>query len=243
MQRGDPVEKAEHERRDDADDRHGGRRGTHPHQRPELRRDADLEQQHDDAHLGEELDDGRERIGRRRGDHAQHAAPQQDADHQLAQHWGLPHALAELAGELPGQEHDAEHGKEADDERHYSGCVAVEGEGVVEEGEVDRFAVRGLDEDLAGRGTPPHHHPRCRVRQSDVLHGGRDAPLNRAIVERGGETRLRIHLVEQAVVTEEHLADVDTVVQERHEDQKREETARRARPPRAPRPSLGHHCD
>src|SRR5439155_10502433 len=116
----------------------------------------------------------------------------------------------------------------------------VEDEGVVEEGEVDGLAVSGLDGDLARRRVAPYHDARRRVRQPDVLHCGRETPLNRTVVERRGEPRLRVHLVEQAVVAEEHLADVDAVVEHRDKDQEQEQAARGAR---AARPRTGHHCD
>src|SRR3989442_1753888 len=120
--------------------------------------------------------------------------------------------------------------------------VGMEREGVVEEREVDRLAVLRVDLDLAGRSPPDDPDVPRRVRQPDLLHGGLEPALDGAVVERGREPRLRLHLVQQAVVAEVHLADVDAVVERRDEDQEREQAPGRARaaPPSVQAP---HHCD
>jgi len=45
-----------------------------------------------------------------------------------------------------------------------------------------------------------------------------------AVVNRSGEVRLRLHLVEETVVAEVDLADVDPIVEQRDEDEQREQT-------------------
>src|SRR5436189_6117423 len=60
-----------------------------------------------------------------------------------------------------------------------------------------------------------------------------------ALFTPGSHAGLRLHLVEHAVIAEEHLADVHTVIQRRDQEQQRQQaTARAGAAPRA-----SHHCD
>src|SRR5260370_1300958 len=122
--------------------------------------------------------------------------------------------------------------------------LGMEVEGMVEQREADGLAVLGLDHDFARRDTP-HDPDLLRLgRQTDLLGGGLNATANGAVVERRGERCFRPHLVEQTVVAEEHLADVDPVVEHRHEQEQREQAAGRARTgtPET-RSQAPHHCD
>src|SRR5881397_2877335 len=93
--------------------------------------------------------------------------------------------------------------------------LRMEVEAVVEEREVDRLAVQRFNHDLARRRAADDLDLLRFRREADVLRRGLDATADRAVVERGGELRLRLHLVEQAVVAEVQLPDVDAVIQHR----------------------------
>src|SRR3989454_10521187 len=105
--------------------------------------------------------------------------------------------------------------------------VGMELEGVVEEGETARLAVLRVDLDLAGRSPADDPDVPRRFRQPDLLRGGLDAALDGAVVQRGREARLRPHFVQEAVVTEVHLADAEAVVERPDEDQEQKQAARR----------------
>src|SRR2546422_5109339 len=122
----------------------------------------------------------------------------------------------------------------------------MKSERVGEEGEMNGLAVLGLDRDLARRCAAHDPDVLRLIREADVLRGRLNAAPDRPVVQRGGELGLRLHLVEQAVVPEVHLADVHTVVQHGHEDQQRDETPGRARaaPAQGPRcQRAAHHWD
>src|SRR5437764_129154 len=125
-------------------------------------------------------------------------------------------------------------------------------ERVSEEGKMNGLRVLGVDRDLTRRRAAEDPDVLRLTRGADVLRGRLNAALDRPVVQRGGQLRLRLHFIEQAVVAEVHLADVHPVVQHGHEDQQREETPGRARAapargpggPRGPRcQRTGHHWD
>src|SRR2546430_8594276 len=120
--------------------------------------------------------------------------------------------------------------------------LGMEVEGVVEQRELDGLAVLGLDHDLTRRRPPGDPDLLSLGRETDILRGGLDTAADRAVVEGGGERRLGLHLVEQAIVPEEQLADVDAVVQSPNQEEQRNQAAGGAGAAPAGAGTL-HHCD
>src|SRR2546425_705803 len=118
-------------------------------------------------------------------------------------------------------------------------------EGVIEQRQMHRFGVGRFDLDPPPLGAAGDPDLLRLVRQTDVLRGRLDATADGAVVERGGELGLRLHLVDQAVVPEKHFADVDAVVQHGDEHEQREQTAERAGATGGAGGARGaaHHCD
>src|SRR6058998_3202428 len=120
--------------------------------------------------------------------------------------------------------------------------LGMEVEGVVEQRQIDTLAVFGLDHDLPRRGAPHDPDLLGLGRETDILRGGLDPAANGAVVEGGGELRLGVHLVEQAIVPEEQLTDVDAVVQRPDQEEQRDEAPGGAGAA-APAGGRLHHCD
>src|SRR6266566_3343993 len=120
--------------------------------------------------------------------------------------------------------------------------LGMEVEGVVEQRELDRLAVRGLDHDLPRRRPPRDFNLLGLGRETDILRGGLDAAADRAVVEGGGKLGLGLHLVEQAIVPEEQFTDVDAVVQRPDQKEQRDEAAGGAGTAPAAEHAR-HHCD
>src|SRR5437879_1849442 len=100
----------------------------------------------------------------------------------------------------------------------------MELEGVVEQRQVDRLAVSRLNADFPRRESPADIDVLGGVLgDADILDGRLEAAADRAVVERRGDPRLRLHLVEESVVAEVDLADVHPVVEQPHEDEQRDE--------------------
>ena len=93
-----PVGIAQPERHGDPHDRHRERGGADAEHLAQVGLQPDLEQQQQDAELGQDVD----HLGRpcRPRDDAEHAAAEQDAGDQLAQDRGLAEALGQLARSL-----------------------------------------------------------------------------------------------------------------------------------------------
>ncbi len=125
---GPPVQKAQDERHRDTHHRDRGRGGPHPHHRFEIGLEPDLEQQHDDADLGEQPKHRRERVVGADRDDVEKADPEEDPHHELAHHGGLPQTLERLAGKLGGEQHDGEHREKAGDVDSPRGCPKREGQ-------------------------------------------------------------------------------------------------------------------
>src|SRR6267143_689929 len=122
--------------------------------------------------------------------------------------------------------------------------LGMEVEGVVEQREVDGLAVLGLDHDLPRRRPSGDPDLLGLGRETNILGGGLDPPANCAVVERGGELGLGLHLVEQAIVPEEQLTDVDAVVQRPDQEEQRHEAPGRAGAAATAEPgTVVHHCD
>src|SRR3989449_2011533 len=122
--------------------------------------------------------------------------------------------------------------------------LGMEVEGVVEQREVDGLAVLGLDHDLPRRRPSGDPDLLGLGREADILGGGLDAAADRAVVERGSELGLGLHLVEQAIVPEEQLTNVDAVVQGADQEQQRYEATGGAGAAATGEPGkVLHHCD
>ena len=105
-----PVSVAEGKRHRDADQRHRQRRGSDPEHLPEVGLESDLEEEQDDAQLGEQMDDvGRDTGG---GNDAEGARAQKHSRDELPEHGRLPDQLGQLAKELGAHEHRGEGEKE-----------------------------------------------------------------------------------------------------------------------------------
>src|SRR5438874_2172255 len=117
------------------------------------------------------------------------------------------------------------------------GRPGMERERMREQRQRDGLGVFGLDHDLARR-RPARDANLLRLgRKTDVLRGRLDTAPDRAVVQRRRQLGLGVHLVQQTVVAEEHLADVDAVVQGGDVEEEGDETTHRARTPQV------HHCD
>src|SRR5882724_1345931 len=120
--------------------------------------------------------------------------------------------------------------------------LGMEVEGVVEQREIDRLAVLGLDHNLPRRRPSGDPDLLGLGREPDILCGGLDAAADRAVVERGGKLGLGLHFVEQAIVPEEQFTDVDAVVQRPDQKEQRDEAAGGAGAAPAAEHAR-HHCD
>ena len=112
---------AEEERRHDAEDRHQQAGDTHRQHLLDVGFQADVEEQQDDADLGQDLDPqvGAQEVEEVDPDEGEVA--QEDAEHQLAQDRRLADALEHLAAELGHREDDGD----AEEDRHDGAAVAL----------------------------------------------------------------------------------------------------------------------
>ena len=109
--RQNPVDEAQGEGQRHADRGHGQRGGADAEHLLEVGLEADLEEQEEDAQLGEDVHQlGRRTVG---GDHAEDAAAEQDSRDQLAEDRRLADALRRVAEHLGGDEHGGEDEEEA----------------------------------------------------------------------------------------------------------------------------------
>ena len=152
-----PVEVPGQERQHDPDGGDGGRGSAHLPHFAEVGLEPDLEEQDEDAELGEHGHDLGHRTGRR--NQAQRARAEEDAGEELAQDGRLAHPLGQLAEEL-GRDQDA--GEHEEDVRHFMAAAlrrqdhlqafhgaGMEAEGVTEQRQVHFLGVLALDGDLA----------------------------------------------------------------------------------------------
>src|SRR5687768_2377997 len=101
----------------------------------------------------------------------------------------------------------------------------IEAEGMIEEREVERFRVGGFDHDRPWTRQAADAEAVRLDRKRQIVHLVREPATNDLIVEARCEARRGAHLFLELIVPDVDFADVDAVVERRHEERERDQAS------------------